>query len=387
LFSDRTTRRWLSLAAVAASGALLLAGCAGTPGDGGTGDAGGDSDDFRGEYTLVTVTNPTSSMGPPQEWYLDEVERRTEGRITFIRTEPGEICAPGEVYDCLADGRAQIIVQVPNYQPSYLAANSLPEIIFGTENLPAVTAAMYELLQTNQATLDYLEKANLHHVGTWPVGRILYGSREPVTDIDQIRGQAVRTSGTIVVQSFEAIGASLVAVPAQEAYQAVQSGLATAVAGAMDFPTAFKLGEILPHWTDPGIGNYSEFSMFWAKDVWDSFPEDIRQILLEIEAELNAGTSYDLWREYVVGQCTQLADMPTVETLTVWDAASADEWARIVADGNDALWVEQATGFGLADAENVLEEYRQLVAKYEPQFSTTDPVIECANGGFEAARR
>ncbi|WP_345217970.1 hypothetical protein [Georgenia halophila] len=364
--------------------ATALVGCSGVVDQGGGG--GGEGDEQTWEITQVTVTDKNSVMHPWEEWYLNEVEKRTDGQITFVRTEPNELCGILDAGECLFDGRAQFLTQVPNYQPSAFASMSMPEIVFGSDNLAAVSSAVYDVNKENPDALAYLEEQGLHHVSTLPVGRIVVGTNQPADSIEDLRGEAVRTSGVIVTHDFEAIGASIVNVGAQEAYQAVQSGLATSLAGAMDFPVVFKIGELLPHWSDPGLGNYSEFSMFWDLETWNEFPEDLKTTLTEIEEELNAGIGADLLYDAAFAQCEMLADMENVESFTKWPEESTQEWYDRVGETNDETWIGLATDYGLNNAGGVLEDFRSAVEQYEEEYDYSDAVLDCINGGFEEAR-
>src|SRR5699024_3673370 len=143
------------------------------PDAGGNGD-NGDEGHAPGTWqvTITSVAADASVMRPMQEWYMDEVEARTNGAIEFHRTTANEICPQLDQYACIEDGSAQLMVQVPNYQPTMFAPNSLPEIVFGTGNGAAITAAMDELFDINADAKAFLDDKNLHHVSTWNVGRL-----------------------------------------------------------------------------------------------------------------------------------------------------------------------------------------------------------------------
>ncbi|GGA70019.1 hypothetical protein GCM10011490_20820 [Pseudoclavibacter endophyticus] len=383
MFSTRK-RRQAFTGALAVGAIVALAGCTGGVVDSG---GGGEGDEQTWNITEVSVAAPTSVMRPWHDWYLDQVEERTDGRITFTRTEPNEICGILDAGECLFDGRAQFLTQVPNYQPSSFASLSMPEIVFGSDNLAAASAAVYDVNKNNPDALAYLEEQGLHHVSTLPVGRVVIGTSQPAESVADLNGEAVRASGVLVTQDLEAVGASIVNVGAQEAYQAVQTGLATSVAGAMDFPVVFKIGELLPYWSDPGLGNYSEFSMFWDLDTWNEFPDDIKQTLTEIEEEINGGVGADLLYDASFEQCTALAEMANVESLTTWSEDATQEWYDMVGETNDENWVSLAGDHGLENADGVLTDYRAAVEKYEGEHPDyVDAVIECAESGFEEAR-
>ncbi len=395
---SRNQRRLATAVAAAATAVAVLAGCSGSPAPSSGGEGGGDYAEGEWEVTITSVAADQSVLRPAQEWYMDQVEERTDGAITFNRTTANEICAQADQYACIEDGSAQLLVTVPNYQPSIFVPNSLPEITFGPTNSAAITAAMAELTETNEDVKAFLDAKNLYSVSTWSVGNILVGSNTPLEGPADLEGLTMRTAGTIAAPNFAAAGVVPTQVTADEAYNSFSTGLVSAAAGAMDFVVAWKLGEVLKHWVDTGQGVYSEFAMYWAKDYYDEFPDDIKATLEEVADELNSGAEIEVWKNgydsadgtHFVGtdeQCEMISSIPNVETLTAWDEETVAEFKELGAlvDGetytNEELWVRNATAAGLTNAEGVLEDYWSLIEKYEAEYDdpalSIDPVTSC----------
>ncbi|MCR2764035.1 TRAP transporter substrate-binding protein DctP [Microbacterium sp. zg.B48] len=392
-------RRLLTGVAVAVTAAAVLAGCSsGTPSGGSGEETGGGYSEGQWEVTITSVAADQSVLRPGQEWYMDQVEERTDGAITFNRTTANEICAQADQYACLEDGSAQLLVTVPNYQPSIFVTNSLPEITFGPTNSAAITAAMAELTATNEDVKAFLDAKNLYSVSTWSVGNLLVGSNVPLEGPDDLKGLTMRTAGTIAAPNLAAAGVIPTQVTADEAYNSFSTGLVSAAAGAMDFVVAWKLGEVLKYWVDPGLGVYSEFAMYWAKDYYDEFPDDIKATLEEVADELNSGAEIEVWKNgydsadgtHFVGtdeQCEMISSIPNVQSLTAWDEDAVADFKELGAlvDGqtytNDELWVRNATAAGLSNAEGVLDDYKALIKKYEAEYDdpalSVDPVTSC----------
>ena len=413
MLSRSTTRRVVAGLALAIT-AGVLAGCTddgtGPAGDD-TGAAGGAVPDVLSAYpkdnwnvTISSVAFDQSDMRPMQEWYMDEVERRTGGAIMFHRTTNNEICAQSDQYSCVQSGAAGLLVQVPNYQPTVFTPSSLPEITFGGDNAAAITAAIDELGTTNADVQAFWAGKGLVPVATWSVGRILLGSKVPLDGLDDLTGLSMRTAGTIAAPDLAAAGVVPAQVTADEAYNALSTGVVQAAAGAIDFAYALKLGEVLPYWVDPGLGVYSEFSMYWSKAQWDEFPADVQAVLEDInETATSSGKWVDLWQDgydsqpmddgapaHFLGagdECTAIQAMPSVKSMTAWDASTVAAFEALGAKTdsgtttNDALWVKNATAAGLTNAQGVLDQYEQLYAKYAAQFTdakyATDPVTTC----------
>lgn len=375
MFSQHFTRR---RRAAAAGGLLALAiatsACAGiqNAGSGGEATAGGESVTF----TLATAAQAGTPNAAVQDWFLNRVEEVTDGRISFERTATEALCKAAEVADCVRDGRAQIGVSVPDYTPQYFPSTSMVSIPFLSQNSQAIMQSIYDLHLNYEPATAVMDGNNLRHVATWPVGRFLLGSEQPLDDASQFAGLQMRASGPIIQQVLGDAGANIVAITAPETYEAVERGVVSSIGGAIDFPVNYKIMELLPYWSDPGVGQYSTFGMWVSKDAYDALPDDLREQFDSVVEELNTGAGIAAFNETAAGQCQEMLDAPTVESLTAWDASATEAWEASVGDTGKQKWVELASSQGLEDAQGVLDEYLAGLEKYAGA-EYVDATIEC----------
>jgi TRAP-type C4-dicarboxylate transport system substrate-binding protein len=375
MFPHRTTTRTrrLPLAAGAVALSLLtLAGCSGVVAEGG-GDGGSD-ESF--EFTLSTAAQPGTPNAAVQDWYLDRIEEETDGRITFERTAPEAICKAAEVVECVRDGRAQIGVTVPDYTPQYFPSASMVSIPFLSQNSAAIMRSLYDIHEDYEPAMEVMADNGLHHVGTWPVGRLLLGTPEPVTQKSELSGLQMRASGPIVQQVLSGAGVNIQAITAPETYEAVQRGVINSIGGAIDFPVNYKLMELLPYWTDPGFGQYSTFGMWFSADAYDGLPDDLKGIVDDVTEELNTGEGIEAFNAQAADQCQQMLDAPTVKEFTAWEDTATEEWSTEVEDSTQQQWIELVKGQGLSDAEGVLDEYLSHLEEYD-DLEYTDATLDC----------
>jgi TRAP-type C4-dicarboxylate transport system substrate-binding protein len=378
MFSPQSSRRTRALAGIGslATLALALAACSGIQnsdsGSGGDSDAGGESVTF----TLATGAQAGTPNAAVQDWFLDRVEEVTDRRIAFERTATEALCKAAEVADCVRDGRAQIGVTVPDYTPQYFPSTSMVSIPFLSQNAQAIMQSIYDLHEEYEPAQAVMDGNNLHHVATWPVGRFLLGSEEPLDDATQFAGLQMRASGPIIQQVLGDAGANIVAITAPETYEAVERGVVSSIGGAIDFPVNYKIMELLPYWSDPGVGQYSTFGMWVAKDAYDALPDDLKELFDSVVEELNTGEGIAAFNDTAAGQCQQMLDAPTVEDLTAWDDSATQAWEDAVGDTGEQKWIELATGQGLDDAAGVLEEYKAGLEEYADA-AYDDATAEC----------
>jgi len=369
----RTAVRRGVAAGAATAAMLLVAGCSG-----GVVTENGSGGTTEPDVTLTLVT--AAVQGTPnaavQDWFLDELESRSEGRIAIERTEAYALCAAPEIADCVRDGRAQIGVTIPDYTPQYFPSTSMVSIPFIGQNWRAITNALYDLHTENENAKAIMDRNGLHYLATWPVGRVLIGTKQPVENPEQLAGLSARVSGPLAQQLFQEAGVNIVALPANEAYEGVERGLVDAVAAGMDFPVNYKLNELLPYWTDPGLGQYSAFGMWMSKDTYESLSDDLKAVVDEVAAELSSGAAAEVFNTQALEQCPQMLEATTVEDLDAWDESVTDAWRETTGDTMLEGWVALASGQGLEDAQGVLDDYLDSLEEYSDT-EVNDAVLAC----------
>jgi TRAP-type C4-dicarboxylate transport system substrate-binding protein len=368
------SRRRSTIAATSLAAALFaLTGCSGVV-DEGSSSEGATGETF--EFTLSTAAQPGTPNAAVQDWYLDRIEQETDGRISFERTAPEALCKAAEVVECIRSGRAQIGVTVPDYTPQYFPSTSMVSIPFLSQNSAAITESLYDIHEDYQPAKEVMEQNGLHHVATWPVGRMLLGSPTPLTAKGDLAGLSMRASGPIVQKVLSGSGVNIQAITAPETYEAVQRGVINSIGGAIDFPVNYKIMELLPYWTDPGIGQYSTFGMWFSAEAYDSLPDDLKQTVDDVTEELNRGEGIEAFNTQAAEQCQQMLDAPTVKDFTAWEESATDEWSSEVEDSTQQQWVELAQQQGLDDAQGVLDEYLSGLDEYK-DLEYTDATLDC----------
>ncbi|MFD1718390.1 TRAP transporter substrate-binding protein [Georgenia deserti] len=374
MFDGRSNTRRVAVATLTAAALVALSACSEGVVDSG-GGGGGDGDSPEVTLTLVTAAVESTPNAAVQDWFLDELEERSDGRIAVERTEAYSLCDAPEIAECVRDGRAQIGVTIPDYTPEVFPSTSVVSIPFLGQNWQAIMHSLHDLHVNNADAQAQMESNGLHHVATWPVGRLLIGSNEPVSGPDDLSGLSMRVSGPLMQQLFENKGVNIQAIPAAEAYEAVERGIVDSMAAGMDFPVDYQLREVLSHWTDPGIGQYSSFGMWMQLDAYESMPEDLQQVVDEVAAELSSGVGAQEFNETAAQQCPPMMEAENVEELSAWDESVTASWEDETGDTLQDAWVDLATEQGLENAQGVLDDY--LAGLEEHAVDVDDATLAC----------
>lgn len=373
----RRPRPW-AVAAAASSAALLLAACGGGDGDGdGEGGAtGGAADGESTELVVATMAEAGTVGEAVQNWFVSEVESRSEGRLTFDVTAPNSLCPANEISVCTSDGRADVGVSIPDYTPQMFPQITVVSVPFVAADQQALMQALYDVNHEHEGAMQVWDDNNLTMIAHWSAGRLVMASDEPVESIEDMQGLRWRVSGPYLQRAVEAAGGSNVALAAPETYEGIERGVADAASFALDGMVAYQLLELLPHYTDPGTGHYNTFGMWFNRDVYEGLPDDLRQIVDEVTTEVNGGEGTAAFREVAEEQCTTVMEHENVQSFTRWSEEATQEWQDLVGEELRTQWVSDAEGNGLSDAQSYLDTYMGLLEEYD-EGDESDPTLEC----------
>lgn len=356
---------------VAASMVLLLSAC------GGTGVVAQADDQSVIELTVASAVLDETDAAHVRDWFMAEVEKRSDGRITFDKLPTDALCAGPEVPACVQDGRADMGIGMPDYTPQLFPDASIVGLPFMKGGNFAVTAALEAVYQEHEGVQELYKKNKLVRISTWPVGRLVIGTKEPIAEVADLEGVRMRLTGAGIQAAVKTAGGSIVALPIAETYEGLDRGVIDGGGFAMDAAVNYKMTEVLPHWTDAGTGEYSTFGMWMNQSTFDSLPEDLQTLVSEISAEIaSKGVVTDVYAKGGVQLCKGFTDSPAVKTMTRWNEKSTQEWAEKLGDAPRGEWVTAVEKAGLKDAQSYLDSYIKVLDEHAGE-KVNDPVSDC----------
>lgn len=329
--------------------------------------------------SILLENTPNTAV---QDWFLEELVKRSGGRIELEQFRAGALCSGQETTTCVMDGRADIGVTVPAYTPQQFVLAELGALPFLSSDNAAQMRAFYELYNHNDDFRSETEKLGLKFVSYYSAGLSILGSKRPIADVDALKGMRVRAVGDGVVSSIRAVGAQPMAITASEMYEAAERGIIDVVFNNMDAPTAYNLDEVLAHWTDAGYGHYTLIGIWLSQDAYDRLPQDLQTVVDEVIHDLNTGAGADAFAATARTQCDQMISGGHVKSFTVWDDAAKETWKQLTGEGPKQRFVEKAKAARYSSPEQVLSQYESLLAQHSTPDAVT-PITECA-ARFEA---
>lgn len=274
------------------------------------------------EVITLTFANfppaPTFPCVSMEKW-ADEVEARTNGKV-IIETFPGSTLLEWPaMFDGVLAGVADIGCSCPSYEPGRFP------LIIGMETpgikYPSTAVAsqcLWEVVNEFQpASLAdfkvlYMYTAGANHIATI----------DPVYTLGDLEGLVLRAAGA-VTPIVTALGAAPEAMGMSQLPEALATGVVKGYISSYDVLMDFAFAETVKYVTDwsPSIG--CSFAVVMNKDVWDSLPADVQQVIDDLGLEMSVWTG-----EYMDAHCAEALGWAVEEQGLEFIRISSAEQAR-----------------------------------------------------------
>lgn len=335
---------------IAAAIVSLLASCSPS-------EDGGDADGDIQPQVLVHTSFTPNSAGPgvQQQWWMDQVTERTGGAITFETNWSSSLCGAVDAIACIGDGRADLGIIAPQFDPAQFPLSSLDTLPFQIARAEAHINVWNRMLELPEIRSEF-ENAGLEPMYTTGPTLQLLGMIEPISDFSDLAGASVRVGGALV-ESFEALGASPVTMGSDELYEALQRGVVEGVVTGDDTIASARLYEIVPNFYDAGatFGAFVTTPIVLNLNTWEGLQPEVQDIMREVSQEA-ASSAMEILAPVVKETCETILASATIESLTD-ETGWAREQTRTALD----TWVAAYTERTGADPSQTVEKYRDFV--------------------------
>lgn len=325
------------------------------PTEGASGEDGGSALDGLDPITLdlASFYNPSTSTGAATEWWIEELEARTDGLVTVEPFWDSSLLGPTEIKDGVVDGRVDLGHFSYAYHPAEFPLSTVVEVPFLGNNLPAQSTALNELYAGNEDFRTEYEDKGIRVMSFAGSPSPLTGANEPFDSIDFLEGKTVRASG-FMVQGLQAIGADPVGLGVNEVYEAMQRGTIDAYSGLiLDVITPLGLHEVGPHVVDAGTGHYASVTLSMSLDTWEGLPAPVQEIIEELNAEFPEQHTAAA-EETEDAACTEILE--SGGSVTIFPPEETERWAEALGDAPLEGYLEGAAEAG-ADGQEIHDTY------------------------------
>jgi len=242
-----------------------------------------------GTITLRVAHDMPASYGLVKngvEVWMDEVRKRTGGKVEFDYYPTGQLIGAGELLSAVKSG----VVHMSAFVPATSAGADLP--LTDVLSVPGFTASSTNVRY--RAYWDVLKnqlyEAEWRQQGIRPVASFLTGPYQlimtgpPRRGLDGWRGRTIRTSGGAADFLVAGLESAAVTMSGAEQYEALQRGTIDSGINSLDALVPFRFYEVVDAaTTNLPIGG-SVAVMAIGQEVYDTLPEAVRKAMDEASA-------------------------------------------------------------------------------------------------------
>ncbi|MBM4276518.1 MAG: hypothetical protein FJ130_01380 [Deltaproteobacteria bacterium] len=219
-------------------------------------------------------------------WFMDEVKKRTKGRVTFDVFWGGALGKPLEHIDMIKRGVADIgrvpLLFHPDRAPLWAYEFAFPFAPGDPEDIAKVWWKLHDEFPIIQ---KQLEKDNQIALQVTLIDDYHLLSRVPLKTLADLKGKLVGASGIYFPKQLEVVGSKAHISPMGERYMQLKLGTIDANHGPIEYIRGFKLFEVGKHLLITNIGAWASGAVTMNLDAWKKIPPDIQKVFGEVGKE------------------------------------------------------------------------------------------------------
>jgi TRAP-type C4-dicarboxylate transport system substrate-binding protein len=244
----------------------------------------------------------------------------------------------GVTYDRVLDGVADIGFILTALAKGKFRQQDVAALPFESESSLAAATALWKLYEQGITAGEF---DAVKPLAIWTFPNSALNSRNPVKNLDDLKGRKVTVSNPIAGRTVVALGAAPVAMAPSEVYQALSRGLADMALMPFTGVATFKIDDVAKHHVDVALGADSAV-VFISRKKWDALPPEAKAAIdkysyLPFSQTLGRVTDEEWARaRHSMKEVTVLSD----EAEANWKklvAPVAEQWARETPNGQKVL--------------------------------------------------
>ena len=230
------------------------------------------------------VTAPATPKGQAAERFKQVVEERLAGRVVVEVYPSGQLMSDDDSLDALAFGEVQMIAVSLSKLDRLTHKFQIFDLPFLFPDL--ATVERFQASADGAALLHSMTDKGLQGLAFWHNGMKQFGGPVEMRTPDDAKGLKFRIMESDVIQAqVLAIGGNPQKMAFGEVYQALQTGTVDAQENTFSNMWSSKFYEVQPYITESNHG-YIGYFVAVNKDFWETLPDDLRQGLEEVLAEV-----------------------------------------------------------------------------------------------------
>lgn len=214
------------------------------------------------------------------EW-AKQVEKRTNGAVKVTVFPGGTLTPATQCYDGVVKGISDIGMAVLSYTPGRFSLMEVIDMPLGYKSGTQATRlinAFYKKFLPKELSDTKVMFLMAHGPG-------IVNTKKPVNKLEDLKGMKIRCTGTSS-KVVTHLGATPVAMPQTEAYDALQKGVVDGVMSPIETAKGWKFAEVVKYHTMNYGSAYSlGFFVVMNKSKWDALPKDVQAAIEKLNQE------------------------------------------------------------------------------------------------------
>lgn len=316
--------------------------------------SGSIAEEINLKYHAFTGQGPSNLA---VRWWMDEVEKRTEGKVTFTRIFGGALGKLSAQPENIKVGAFDLGEFSPVYNPGLFPLANVTSLPFMSDNTLAHAQAGHDLFQTPTVEAEFTAMNQKYlFPGLWTTIQLL--SHDPLRSIDDLKQAKIRAHGG-AAEILKELDITVYGIPWGELPAAAERKVVTAaIIGSPADAYAFGFGEIFSYWDDE---NWFFFPMPVTinLDTWNAIPADLQAVIEDLNDEMVVQARKllevaEIESHAKLSEQTEIVKLDDAEKTRMLDVRNA-AWQS---------WVDAREADGLPGQE-VLDDFLKFLEKYE----------------------
>jgi TRAP-type C4-dicarboxylate transport system substrate-binding protein len=343
---------------------FLLSGCgsgqqtSGNSNQGGADNTANNEASGKENITLTYAFFAPANTFPAvqmQKW-TEELEKRTNGQVKVELFMGGSLLDASNMYDGVRNRVVDIGLSATSYEPGKYPLLSISDMPSGYPNAYVASQVVYDLIQ------EYPPEAfnDVKIITAFTTEPAYVQTVDKIAVLEDFKGKQLRIAGALT-DIVKRLGAAPVGMSQAEVPEALQIGVIDGYITSREVLLDFKLAEFVKYVVDYPL-SINTFVAVMNKDVWNSLPADVQQVIDELSREMMLFTG-----EYHDNQVKESVEWSQKEhgleivTLTPEEKSRWDETLKGIQD--EYVQTLEQQGHPAKEYQNKLNE---LLQKYKP---------------------
>lgn len=223
----------------------------------------------------------TFSGASIDQWFADEVRRRTNGAVDIEIFWAGSMGSAAELASLVGAGAMDLAAFPLGYYPQQFPLSSVGSMPRVFQDVSRAHQAMSSIFELPEVQAEH-KKNNVvmlmsHHANPYRLA-----CNKGVGSLNEMQGYRVRSMGADFPPIYRALGFVPVNTPSNEVYESLDKGNINCAVLSYDQMWAAKIYEVARHANDINFGALATWQIWMNDRKFNALPGNVRQVLKEV---------------------------------------------------------------------------------------------------------